>query len=87
MNIEKQIIVGGIYQHCDGLKYRVEEVLLCTDGYEKNHSLSSSRRIIYTQLEDGSYPAGTRWDKSEKEFLGTTLRNGKNIEIFTLIGE
>lgn len=63
-----EIIPGMTVLHDDGLLYRVDRVDISTDGYEVGHRLNGHLRIAYTQLEDGSYPAGTGWNKDEQEF-------------------
>lgn len=65
------IISGLVVRHDadqGGLLYRVEAVIPDTDGYEQLHALNGLRRVYYTQLEKGSYPIGSPWDKTETEF-------------------
>ena len=50
-----------------GLRYRVEDTPLSTIDYETTHAVGAAM-IYYTQLEDGSYPAGTTWVKDEPGF-------------------
>lgn len=63
-----EIVPGMTVLHDEGLLYCVERVEISTDGYEVDHRLNGHLRIGYTQLEDGSYPAGTGWNKDDKEF-------------------
>ena len=63
-----EIVPGMIVRHVDGLTYRVDRLVDSTDGYEAGHSLNGLRRVLYTQLEDGSFPAGKEWDKDSGEF-------------------
>lgn len=63
-----EIVPGMIVRHVDGLTYRVDKLVDSTDGYEAIHSLNGLRRVLYTQLEDGSHPAGKEWDKDSEEF-------------------
>lgn len=51
-----------------GLLYRVDKVIGDTDDYELGNALNGLRRVLYTQLEDGGFPAGTEWDKDEGQF-------------------
>ncbi len=65
-----EIEPGMIVRHDPegGLLYRVDRVSPDTDDYEATHVLNGLRRVAYTQLEDGGYPAGSPWDKSEDQF-------------------
>lgn len=63
-----EIIPGMVVRHVDGLTYRVDKLTDSTDGYEAGHSLNGRKRVLYTQLEDGSYPAGKEWNKDSAEF-------------------
>lgn len=67
--IEKDVPIKRemVVRHVDGLTYRVEGIGLSTVGYETAHELGG-RMVFYTQLEDGSYPAGTNWCKDEEGF-------------------
>ena len=67
--IEKDISIepGMVVRHVDGLTYRVEGTGLSTVGYETAHELGG-RMVLYVQLEDGSYPAGSYWCKDEEGF-------------------
>ena len=51
-----------------GLAYRVDKVTASTDDYETKHALNGLRRVTYTQLEDGDFPAGTEWNRDESQF-------------------
>ena len=51
-----------------GLTYQVDKVVASTDGYESARNLNGRRRVSYTKLEDGGFPAGTEWNKDEAEF-------------------
>ena len=55
-------------RHDDGLTYRVDQLVHSADGYEEAGVLSGSIRVIYTQLEQGSHPAGMQWDRDSEEF-------------------
>lgn len=65
-----ELLPGMVVRHDPegGLLYRVDGVALDTDGYESNHALNGLRRVAYTQLEDGGYPAGSPWNKAETHF-------------------
>lgn len=54
----KNVIIGEIYKHRLGIRYRIEEILLDATGYEKTGKLSKT--IIYVQLDEGKFPAGTK---------------------------
>jgi len=58
---------GIVVRHDEGLLYRVEDVRWRTDGYETAHHLGAMS-VNYTQLDAGSYPAGTGWNKDEEGF-------------------
>lgn len=59
--------VGKTYRHKAGLLYRAEEVVLDATGYESG--VQPHRIVVYTQLDPGDYPAGTRWVREEADFL------------------
>jgi len=61
------IVPGMVVVHDEGLRYEVEDTRLSTNGYEKTHQLGA-KVVNYTQLEDGSFPAGTKWSKDEEGF-------------------
>lgn len=61
------INVGQIYKHPSGTTYRVDELLLSAEGYEETGALPQS--VIYTQLQSGGYPAGTRYTRTVENFL------------------
>lgn len=68
---EKIPVVPGTEVRHDsegGLRYRIDKVTASTDDYETEHALNGLRRVTYTQLEDGSFPAGTEWNKDEAQF-------------------
>lgn len=54
-------------RHDEGLTYRVEDVRASTAGYEQTHALGANV-VNYTQLDQGSFPPGTKWNKPEDEF-------------------
>ncbi len=62
-----KIIPGMVVFHDEGLKYEVEDTRSSTKDYEKTHHLGGTV-VNYTQLEDGSFPAGTKWNKDEVGF-------------------
>ena len=62
-----EIEPGMVVRHDEGLTYRVEDTRRSTEGYEKTHELGGLV-VNYTQLEDGGFPAGTLWSKSEAGF-------------------
>ena len=51
----------------DGLHYEVEDVRPSTVDWEVTRELGKSM-VNYTQLEDGDYPAGTKYVKDEEGF-------------------
>lgn len=61
------ILPGTIVQHDEGLLYKVEDIRKSTVDYEKDHKLNGLV-VNYTQLEQGSFPAGTKWSKDEDGF-------------------
>lgn len=64
-----EIKPGMQVRHDEGshLTYEVEDVRRCTNGYETTGHLGGMV-INYVQLEDGDFPAGTRWAKFEGNF-------------------
>lgn len=58
---------GDIVRHDEGLRYRVDSLSLSTDGYETTHELGGLV-VGYTQLDQGDFPPGTMWSKSEEGF-------------------
>ncbi|QQR84027.1 hypothetical protein IPJ72_02420 [Candidatus Peregrinibacteria bacterium] len=62
-----QVIVGAEYRHTEGIKYRVDSVLLNATGYESGAELRQF--VLYTQLVAGHYPVGTQWVREESDFL------------------
>jgi ribosomal protein S18 acetylase RimI-like enzyme len=67
---ETPVLPGMTVRHDleHGLLYRINKVTPSTDGYEATHALNGLRRVSYTQLEDGGFPAGTEWNKDETQF-------------------
>lgn len=67
--IPKEIPIesGAVVRHDAGLLYRVEDVRKRTDGYETTHHLGATS-VNYIQLDPGSYPVGTPWNKDEEDF-------------------
>ena len=65
---EQPVESGMLVSHDDGgLIYRVQDVRLSTEGYERTHEIG--RKVVnYVQLQSGSYPPGTKWSKPEEEF-------------------
>ena len=61
------IVPAMTVKHDEGLRYQVDDIRQSTEGYEHSHELGGMV-VNYTQLEDGSYPAGTKWSKSEDGF-------------------
>ncbi len=47
--------------------YRVEDARRSTENYEKDHKLGGLV-VNYIQLEEGSFPIGTQWNKDEASF-------------------
>ena len=69
MIAKKQPIKPGmIVRHDEGLLYRVDDVRQNTSNYEQAHTLDETVVINYTQLEQGSFPPGTKWSKDEAGF-------------------
>ena len=61
------VIKGAQYMHPEGIRYRIDSILLNATGYESGKELKTY--ILYTQLDAGSYPVGTQWVREEKDFL------------------
>jgi hypothetical protein len=64
---DKPVVAGMTVIHDGGLRYQVDDVRQSTEDYERTHELGGMV-VNYTQLEDGTYPAGTKWSKSEEGF-------------------
>ena len=67
--IEKDvpIIPAMLVMHDEGLMYEVDDVRRSTVSYEETHAIGGTV-VNYTQLDDGEFPAGTRWQKDEDGF-------------------
>ena len=67
--IDKKIAIfpDMIVRHDEGLTYRVDDVRTSTTGYETAHTLGGCV-VNYTQIDQGSYPPGTKWSKDEAGF-------------------
>lgn len=67
--IEKDIVIapGMVVLHDEGLTYQVDDVRRSTRDYELTHELGGMT-VNYTQLENGGFPAGTKWNKDEEGF-------------------
>lgn len=61
------IVPAMTVRHDAGLRYQVDDVRQSTEGYEHSHELGGMV-VNYTQLEEGGYPAGTKWSKGEEGF-------------------
>lgn len=77
MKPESQIIIGGIYQHYKGPKYKVHGVV--------KHSETLEDLVYYEAL----YPneLGQMWVRPYKMFFETVIIDGKEILRFQLINE
>lgn len=64
---ESIVVEGEQYLHPEGIKYRVDSILLNATGYESGEELKLF--VLYTQLDAGGYPAGTQWVREEKDFV------------------
>lgn len=61
------ILPGMTVRHDEGLLYLVEDTRTSTEGYEATHELGGLV-VNYMQLQQGSFPPGTRWSKDEAGF-------------------
>ena len=77
MNPESQIIIGGIYQHYKGQKYKVHGVV--------KHSETLEDLVYYEAL----YPndLGQMWVRPYKMFFETVTINGQKILRFQPINQ
>jgi hypothetical protein len=64
---ERPIEPDMAVRHDEGLLYRVDELRQSTIDYESTHTLGGMV-VGYTQLEQGSFPPGTKWSKDEAGF-------------------
>lgn len=71
---ESSIREGAEYRHVEGLRYRVDTILIDATGYESGAELPTY--ILYTQLDAGSFPEGTQWVREEQDFI-------KNFELIS----
>lgn len=67
MEQRNDVVIGGIYRHESGIKYRVDKLLLDATGFESSDNLTDY--VLYTQLQDGKFPKGTQWVRSKEDFL------------------
>ncbi|HEU5004474.1 MAG TPA: hypothetical protein VFT49_00075 [Candidatus Saccharimonadales bacterium] len=82
---ERPIKQGQIWRHKDGGAYSIDEVdeePHDTTLYEAFGILG--RTVHYTQLDQGSFPPGYKWEKNDHAFVGKVMINGQEVEIFTL---
>lgn len=78
------IVIGWIYGHIDGPRYKVEGFFPDATWYESSWKVSESVR--YEQLDAGeSFPAGTIWVRKVEDFLWTVEVDGEQKQIFELI--
>ena len=62
-----KLIPGMVCEHDEGLGYRIDD--LRPDLTEWERTKEFGRTIVnYTQLEDGSLPAGTKYSREESDF-------------------
>lgn len=54
-------------RHDEGLRYEVEDTRRSTNGYEDTSKIGGLV-VNYIQLEEGKFPAGTKWQKDEEGF-------------------
>jgi hypothetical protein len=81
VNVSDEPNVGKVLLHASGIPYRIDDVVRHMDGYEWGEQ--PAREVIYTQLADGTFPAGTRYARSEAEILdGMAIYEGKAVPIF-----
>lgn len=64
---ENDLVVYGIYEHPEGIWYRVDNSLFNATGYESSGNLAMY--VLYTQLDGGKFPADTQWVRSLEDFL------------------
>lgn len=74
-----EVVVQGVYRHPSGTTYRVDDLLIDTTGYEERHDLTR-KVVLYTQLDKGEYPAGSRWVRSVEDFLSVFTYTGQKEE-------
>jgi hypothetical protein len=67
INQEIPIVPGMNVRQDEGLAYKVDDVRRSTIDYEETRKLGGMM-VNYTQLEDGDFPAGTKWQKDEEGF-------------------
>lgn len=64
---DKELMPGMIVRHDEGLLYKIEDTRVSTDHYELMHQLGHTV-VNYAQLQEGSFPVGTKWSKDEAGF-------------------
>lgn len=63
----QEIQEGAVYVHPEGIKYRVDSVILDATSYESGQKPQPV--VLYTQLDAGSYPVGTKWVREKQDFM------------------
>lgn len=62
----EQLEVGAIYEHESGIQYRLDKIILNATNYESGKT--PEEFVLYTQLKDGHFPAGTQWTRERSDF-------------------
>jgi hypothetical protein len=58
---------GAIYQHPEGLRYRVKQLVLDATNCESGAEIKPY--VYYAQLDQGHYPVGTTWVRELQDFM------------------
>lgn len=80
---KRKVIIGGTYKHIHGIKYKVESLLLNATKYEL--SKTPKKTVLYKQLNAGKFPKGTKWVRTERDFLRKIKVKGKNVDLFEFV--
>ena len=68
MNKSRSIEVNTVYKHEHGLKYRVDDIdIHDVTGYEEWEN--PKEYVLYTQLDEWTYPAWKKWVREKEDFL------------------
>jgi hypothetical protein len=75
MQNESELVIGGLYQHYKGNKYKVHGVV--------KHSETLEELVLYETLYENK--EGKMWVRPKKMFLEWIRINGKEVPRFELL--
>jgi hypothetical protein len=75
INERDLVEIGAIYEHYKGKKYKILDVVFNADNCEL--------AVVYESLyDDPQFGSHAHWVRSLKEFVGTQMVNGKELQRF-----